>query len=416
MRGVELTPSLKVFLFGVAGTLDGPPGFEQIWPVPEVGGGALTRLRLRLLADLTPRLRAGVHYEHRPRVLSSGRILGSVSSALQGDEEVPFRLHPMVWPIAQSTAPPSEADALLGAESPTFVWEHELDRFFLALTLPGVEVTAGRQAVGWGLGRFFAPLDLFAPMSATDLDREERRGVDALRLTFELGPTSLLELVAVGGAELDPEGESRVGWDASALAWMLRVGVWGVDLMATAGKLGRDRVLGLGVSGQVRGVTLRGEVTGTEDETGERYARATVGFELGTSFNLTAVVEYHYNGFGTLDPADYLERASRFASRLASGGLSGLGQHYLGAAVAWQPGAWGGLSLIYLQNLTDGGLLLGPTVEYVLSDAVRISAVALVPIGRRPRWDLDGPVPTLVPRSEHGLGAQMYVLQLRAAI
>ncbi len=417
LRGLELTPSLKIFAFGLAGTLDGPEGLEELWPVPEVGGGSLMRLRLRLVADLHPAVRSLVHYEQRLRVLSSGRLLSSVSAALQGDELVPFRLLPLEWRIAASEPAPSPADPLLGPESPTFVWEHEIDRLAFVFSLPGLDLTLGRQAVGWGLGRFFAPLDLFAPMSPTDLDREERRGVDAARLTLALSPTAFLEVVAVAGSERGPDGDPVPAWEPSALAWLLRAEAWGVDFMLVAGKLGRDRVVGAGVSGQLLGVTLRGEATATELDSGQRFARATAGIELGTSFNLTAIVEYHYNGLSVLDPADYLALASRHASRFASGQASALGPHYLAAALAWQPGPWGALSLVYVQNLTDGSLTLGPSVEYVLADEVRLAAVALVPIGPRPRWR-EGPtgLPELEPRSEHGLAAQMYVLQLRAAL
>jgi hypothetical protein len=415
-RGVELTPSLKLFFFGIAGTLAPPEGFEDLWPIPEVGGGTLGRLRLRLVSDLTSRIRLVVHYEHRPRVLSSGRLLGSVSPALQGDEEIPYRLHPLVWRIAESEAPASPADDLLGAESPTFVWEHEIDRAAMSFSLPLVDVTVGRQAIGWGLGRLWAPLDLFAPMSPTDLDREERRGVDALRLTLSLSQSSYVEVVAVGGAETDEEGRSEVSWDASALAWLARVEAWGVDFLLAAGKLGRDRVIGAGVSGQLFGVTLRGEVTGTEDESGELYGRATAGVEFGTPVNISGSVEYHWSGFGALEPADYLARAERFASRISSGQLAGLGQHYLGVTLAWQPGAWGGVTLAYVQNLTDGSLVLSPAVEYVLSDEVRIGAVALIPIGAAPAWRTEAGLPVLEPRSEFGLGAQMYVVQVRASI
>jgi len=417
MTGVELTTSLKIFSFGITDTLDGPEGLEELWPIPEVGGGTLGRLRLRLVADMHPRVRAIIHYEHRPRILSSGRLLSSVSSALQGDEVVPFRLTPMVWEIAASEPVPSPADGFLGAESPTFVWEHEIDRALFVFSLPVVDITVGRQAVGWGLGRFWAPLDLFAPMSPTDLDREERRGIDAARLTLNLTATSFFEVVLVGGYELDDDGDREVTWDASALAWMLRVEAWGVDFLLSAGKVGTDQVIGAGVSGQLFGVTLRGEVTGTEDELGDRYARATAGLEFGTPFNLTGIVEYHYNGFGVRGADDYLDRAMELASRMATGQVSGLGQHYAGLALAWQPGAWGMVSLIYIQNLTDGSLTIGPALEYVISDEVRLSATALIPIGESPSWttDDDG-MPALEARSEMGMASQMYVIQLRASI
>ena len=417
LRGIELTPSLKLFTFGIAVTPDGPEGFEELWPIPDVGGGALGRLRLRLVSDLHPRVRSVIHYEHRPQIFSSGRLMSSASAALQGDEDVPFRLTPLQWEIASSDPVASPVDDFLGPAASTFTWVHEIDRLLFAFSLPALDITVGRQAVSWGFGRFWAPMDYFAPMSPTDLDREERRGIDALRLTLSLGPTSFFEVMVVGGAERDEEGDLEVTWDASALAWLLRVEAWGVDFLLSAGKLGRDRVIGAGVSGQVGGVTLRGEATATEDEDHDRYVRATAGVEFGTAFNLTGIVEYHYNGFGTLDPERYLTRATRFASRMATGQLAGLGQHYLGVTLAWQPSYWGALSLIYIQNLTDGSLTLGPAISYAISDEVRLQFVALIPIGARPDWETnDLGIPEMVPESEMGLGAQMYVLQVSASI
>ena len=417
--GVELTPSLKLFFFGVAGMLEGPDGYEEVWPVPDVGGGTLGRLRLRLVLDVTSRIRSVVHYEHRPRVLSSGRLLSSVSAALQGDEEMPFRLHPMVWEIASAPVEASSLDDVLGPASSTFVWEHEIDRLLWTFSLPGgIDITVGRQAIGWGLGRLWTPLDVFAPMTPTDLDREERRGIDAVRLSLSMSQSSMMEVVLVGGREETEDGEYEVTWDASALAWLLRVNVWDIDWMLMAGRVGPDRVIGAAVDGQVRGVGLRGEVAMTMDEERDRWVQATVGCELGTSFNLTAVVEYHYNGFGTLDTDDYVSRATRMASRMAAGRLSNLGQHYLGATLAWMPGSWGGISLVYIQNLHDGSLLLGPSLEYAISDEVRLSVVALVPIGADPVWTTDPEtgVPELVAHSELGMAAQMYVISIRASI
>ena len=266
-RLIELSPSLKLFFFGARGFLDAPAGYEELWPLPEVGGGTLMRLRLRFSADITSRIRFVVHYEHRPRVMTDGRMLSAASSSLQGDETVPLRLYPMVWDIARSDRESSELDPFLGRADSTFLWEHELDWLFFSFAIPGgVDLVVGRQAVGWGVGRLWSPLDVFSPLTATDLDRDERRGIDAAKLTFRLGPTSMLEVVLAGGTEPDAEGDDEVSWDASSLAWMVRTNRWGIDWIAMAGKVGPDRVFGGAIVGQVRGVVLRGAATGVSYE------------------------------------------------------------------------------------------------------------------------------------------------------
>jgi hypothetical protein len=413
LRVVEIAPSLKLFMFGATGFMEAPEGMSADWPLPSVGGGTLGRLRLRFLADLTSRIRFGVHYEHRPRVLSNGFLLSAASDSLQGDETVPLRITPLQWEIAAAETQDSPVAELLGGGAPTFVWEHEIDRLFLVFSLPRADITVGRQAVGWGMGRLWSPLDVFAPLTATDLDREERRGIDAIRLTLPFSPTSFMEVVVAAGHHVDDEGEEQIRWRDSAAAWLLRGLHWGIEWMVMAGKVGADVVYGGGLMGQILGVALRGEVTRTTDENRESAVRATAGIEFGTSINLSGIIEYHYNGFGTLDTDDYLSVATEQASRLSRGMVSGLGQHYAGLTLMYQPLPNFSASFVYLQNCQDGSLMLGPAIDYVITDEVRLALAAFVPIGRSVRWDTSSGIPQPDIRSEYGASPQLYVLQLR---
>lgn len=420
-RTVELSPSLKLFVFGATGFLDAPPIWADLeptlgeWPFPDAGGGTLGRLRLRFSADLGSRVRFVVHYEHRPRILSHSRLLSAAAGSLQGDEPVPNRITPMLWEIAGSGLEASALDELYGQASQTFVWEHEIDRLFFSFSLPGADIVVGRQAVGWGMGRLWSPLDVFAPLTATDIDREERRGIDAIKLTLPFSQTAFLEVVLAAGLHTTDDGDDEITWSASSLAWLLRWNLWGLDWMLMAGKVGPDRVVGAGLSGQIRGVGVRGEVTSTGDGD-EPVTRATLGVEFGTSINLIGVIEYHYNGFGVLHTGEYLGAATALASRLVRGQVSGLARHYAGATLAYQPITELSIALVYIQNLQDGSLVLGPSIEYSISDEVRLSLSGFIPLGRDARWQTSGGLPQLRPHSEFGLSPQLYVLTLRVAI
>lgn len=429
LRTVELAPSLKLFFFGATGFIDEPGWFLDMssaerdllgtneWLYPNVGGGLLGRVRLRFLADLSSRVRFVVHYEHRPRVMSHGRILSAASSSLQGDESVPLRIYPFQWVITDSAVASTPYDEVYGPEASTFVWEHEIDRLFFSFTLPGADITIGRQAVGWGVGRLWSPLDVFAPLTATDLDREERRGIDAVKVTFPFSSTAFLEVVLAAGRGPNDDGDDEIAWSASSIAWMLRWNRWGIDWMLMAGKVGTDEVVGGAVAGQIRGIGVRGEVTGTTDEQDDVNMRATLGLEFGTSFNLIGILEYHYNGFGVLHTRDYLTRAQELSSRLSRGQVAGLAQHYLGATLAYQPISDLSLSLVYIQNLQDGSLMLGPAIEYIVSDEVRISFAGFVPIGKDAEWRGTSLLDTeLMLHSEYGVSSQLYVLQVRINI
>ena len=82
----------------------------------------------------------------------------------------------------------------------TFTYRHALNRAFFAWRLGSGEVQLGRQAIGWGRGVLFGAVDIFAPFNPLEIDREWRRGVDALRASLPLTDRSLSpQIPAVSG-------------------------------------------------------------------------------------------------------------------------------------------------------------------------------------------------------------------------
>ncbi len=71
----------------------------------------------------------------------------------------------------------------------------EVDRLFLYGSTGDVTLYAGRQAITWGLGRFWQPLDIFGAFHPLTLDREYKPGIDALNLEWYSSNFSQLNLV-----------------------------------------------------------------------------------------------------------------------------------------------------------------------------------------------------------------------------
>ena len=131
---------------------------------------SLTNLwRARLTAGVTlgPYVELGAAYEHRSRLASGA------GQALAGGGILP-PLAPAPYRIV------SVEQALLDRAEVTH--HHELDRAHLSLHDEVLSVTLGRQAVGLGRGVLFSAVDMFAPFSPLEVDREWRRGVDAARV------------------------------------------------------------------------------------------------------------------------------------------------------------------------------------------------------------------------------------------
>ena len=63
-------------------------------------------------------------------------------------------------------------------------WLHRLDRFWAGYAGEKFVVRAGRQALSWGNGLYFHPLDLVNPFDPTTIDTEYKTGDDMLYLQY----------------------------------------------------------------------------------------------------------------------------------------------------------------------------------------------------------------------------------------
>ena len=79
---------------------------------------------------------------------------------------------------------------------------HRLDRAMIAFTPAWGEIRLGRQAVTWGHGFTFNPMDLFNPFSPTDLERDYKTGDDIILVQFPVNTVDV-ELIYVARREAD---------------------------------------------------------------------------------------------------------------------------------------------------------------------------------------------------------------------
>ena len=75
---------------------------------------------------------------------------------------------------------------------------HRLDRLALKLRRDDWAVTVGREAVSWGAGLVFRPMDLFNPFAPTAVDRDYKAGDDLLLIERLFSDGSDLQVLAVG--------------------------------------------------------------------------------------------------------------------------------------------------------------------------------------------------------------------------
>ncbi len=331
---------------------------------------SLWRLRATLRARPAKWLGVGVAYEQRARLVSedAGAAGGMWVFAESGD--APYRIR--------------QIDESIVEIGDSFSYRHELDRAYAAVSLGEAQVTIGRQAVGWGRGVLFGAVDIFAPFSPLESDREWRRGIDAVRATVPLTDLISVDVVAALGESLD----------ASSFVGRVTAYAGSVDGEIIFGKRYEDYLYAVTASLPVFDTEVHGEFAvfqtpdayhgggdlGSED----RVVKAVVGgsYSLDVGDGLYLMGEYHYSGFGVdriedlvthlLDPGVF--------ERYMRGDVQILGKHAVALQATYGLGGTLSASCSWIAGL-DGSGVINPSSTWVFSDNVSLLASAYFPYG-----------------------------------
>ncbi len=220
-------------------------------------------------------------------------------------------------------------------------------------------VRAGRQRIAWGTGKIWNPTDVLNPYQPTSIERDERRGVDALYGRAGIGTLGQAEFVWAGeDTWIRQQMLGRVrgnfdGWDASLLGGKV------------AGSTG-SFIVGGDFAGTLLDGTLHGEWGAFHPEIRTPYWKAGLGYDYtipsDTKFralkDATFVVEYYHAGNGSTNPANY-----NFAPVMAGTEVS-VAQNYFGATFSEDLHPLVKLDLVGLVNADDGSTFFFPSLTF----------------------------------------------------
>ncbi len=259
---------------------------------------------------------------------------------------------------------------------------HRFDRLAVTYQSGNWSTTLGRQAVSWGNGMVFQPMDLFNPFTPTAVDKDYKPGDDLLLVERLLDNGSDLQLLAVGRRDQDENLTGQAG--SIALKWRSAIGEGEYEVLAA--RHFNDEVLGLGLRWPVGGALLRTDIVATRLEaTSHTSVSAVVNMDY--SFSLaerTAYVfaEYFYNGFGHTGNTPALSELSpALLARLERGELFNVQRSYLalGGNYQWHP-LWT-QSLNIIVNLHDSSTVLVTQLGFEPGDHQRLEFGLLANIG-----------------------------------
>ncbi len=258
-----------------------------------------------------------------------------------------------------------------------------LDRLNIAYT--GVKTVArfGRQAISWGNGLLFTPMDIFNPFDPAAVDKEYKSGDDMLYGQYLQDNGNDIQTVAI--VRRDPlSGDVEGDQSSFALKYHGFLGRHEYDLLASEhyGEL----VLGLGASTDLGGAVWRADLVWSDTQPGSALsAVAGVSYSGVTGGrNWTGFLEYYYNGFGQTGgnySPEALVKNPELVKRLARGELFNLGRHYLGASVSFEMTPLLMLTPNLFVNLGDPSALAQLVLSYDWKQDIQLLAALAVPVG-----------------------------------
>lgn len=318
-----------------------------------------------------------------------------VSGRLMADVRVPHLTVTVHHDLAASTGSSAFVSTGAAGEASQAVdlswvaWDQDLvvrgriDRLSVAGEAGPARLTLGRQAVSFGNGEMFTPLDLVNPFTPATIDAEYTPGVDAARLDVYPGAMTRVTVVSAYAGDWSLDGTVTAAWAQGT------VGV--TDLAGFGGLVRGDGVIGASVVTSVGPVGLHGDAALTLPDGGEDpFVRAVAGGMLRPGPTTMVSAEAYLQTVGTADPALYTEKAA--SERWTSGELWLYGVAYAGAAVRQEVTPVLHVSLATVANLTDPSLFLAPGVSWLVAEEVDVVAGGYVGIGERPV--LEAPLPS----------------------
>ena len=260
---------------------------------------------------------------------------------------------------------------------------HRLDRFWAGYASEKAVIRVGRQAISWGNGLFYAPMDLVNPFDPATIDTEYKAGDDMLYLQYLQDSGNDLQLAVVLRRDL-LSGDVEQEQTTTAFKYHGFAGSAEYDLLVAEHY--DDHVFGLGGTISPGGAVLRGDLVVTDADS-DTYVQLVANWSYSWTWrgrNMSGALEYHFNGFGQkdgrYDPASLAENPDLLV-RLVRGETFTLGRHYLAGSVLVEMTPLWTLTPTVLANIADPSALLQVVTSLSLSDNMTFLGSLNVPIG-----------------------------------
>ena len=262
---------------------------------------------------------------------------------------------------------------------------HRLDRLSLTVQQRRFVVRLGRQAVTWGSGFLFNPMDLFNPFAPTDIEREYKIGDDMAQVQMSFGESGDAQFLYV--PRRDPStGKVEGSQDSLAGKIHFAKGTTEFDIMAA--KHFEEQVLGAGCLGYLGDAAWRLNATWTfpdekSDESNFLSLVANTDYSwIWWNKNFYGFVEAFYNGLGDDNYSESI-MDNGVMERLGRGELFTLGRYYLGGHIRMELHPLVNIFFTVINNMEDPSGILQPRLTWDITQDLQLTCGGNICYGGR---------------------------------
>ena len=294
------------------------------------------------------------------------------------------------------------------SESNDSVVAHRLDRLYVDITGEKAVARIGRQAVSWGNGLIYTPLDFFNPFDPTAVDKEYKTGDDMVYGQYLRQNGDDVQAVWVVRRDLNGDVSSSV--DSVAAKYHGFAGDKEYDVLIA--EHFNDNIFGIGGITNVGGAVWRGDITLTDTRSDNIFSLVTsLSYSwTGWGKNISGILEYFYNGFGIADgnySPEALADKPDLIARISRGELFTLGRNYVAASAMVEVTPLWLVTPNVFVNASDGSMLAQLVSSYDFEQDWRLLTALGIPVG--PAGSEFGGIDTGIPGTYLSTGLNVYL-------
>ncbi|MCW9005957.1 MAG: hypothetical protein OQK70_11905 [Gammaproteobacteria bacterium] len=239
--------------------------------------------------------------------------------------------------------------------------QHRIDRLSLAYSHDQLVVRLGRQAVSWGNGFVFHPMDIINPFDPVAIDKDYKTGDDMLYGQWLMDNGNDWQMMILPRRNLSGDIDNDQASQAIKFHALTPKG----DVDVLYARHYDQAILALGYAKSILDAVWRLDVLVTELSNQQKVTMLMSNLDYSCVWlehNVYGFAEYFYNELGEADFS--LSPDAELSSRLSRGELFTTAKHYLSLGLNIELHPLVNLSPTMIVNLDDNSYLMPITLNY----------------------------------------------------